>query len=87
MFGVKELSNALSVSDRTLQRKIKSLCGLTPNEYIKEVKLQKAMQYYKGGDINSIKELASKVGYTNSGYLALLFEKRFGEKLDFKSKL
>lgn len=87
LFGVKELADILFVSERTLQRKIKSLCGLTPIDFIREVKLQKAIEYYENKKINSTKELASEVGYTNSGHLAILFEKRFGIKLDFRSRL
>ena len=86
-FNVTEMATLLSISERTLQRKIKSWCGMTPNEFIREVKLQKGLNLYQSGKVNSLKELTYEVGFTNSSHFVSLFQKRFGGKPDFKVKV
>lgn len=87
LFSVMELAELLSVSEKTLQRKIKSWCGMTANSFIQEVKLQKAMELYRDKKVNSMKELSLEVGFTNTNHLVKLFEKRFGIKPVFKIRL
>lgn len=86
-FSVTELADLLSLTERTLHRKIKSLSGLTPNGFIREVKLQRAKILYDSGKVTSIKELAYEVGFVNTGHLSKLFEERFGIKPEFTSEL
>ncbi len=85
LFSVMELAELLSVSEKTLQRKIKSWCGMTANNFIQEVRLQKAMELYRKKEVNSIKELTLEVGFSNTSHFVKLFEKRFGKKPTFKT--
>ena len=39
LFGVPDLVEALNLTERTLYRKIKANSGLTPNQFIREIKL------------------------------------------------
>ena len=39
LFGVPDLVEALNLTERTLYRKIKNHSGLTPNQFIREIKL------------------------------------------------
>ncbi len=82
---VMDLANLLSISERTLNRKVKSWCGLTPNGLIRELKLRRAKQLLDNKQANSIKLLAHEVGFVNTSHLTQLFEERFGEKPNFGS--
>ncbi|WP_421795298.1 helix-turn-helix domain-containing protein [Haliscomenobacter sp.] len=53
--------------------------GLTPNEYINEVRLVKAMELFQANPGGySVKEMASKVGYRDEKYFSRQFKQRFG---------
>ncbi len=79
-FRLLDLANELSISERTLHRKIKQWCGLTPLELIREVKLEKAALLLRNASVNSIKELAIACGFTNTSHFIQLYEKRYGKK-------
>ena len=75
---VKDLAHELHTSERQLQRQIKLLTGLTPSEYINEVRLQKARQLISGGSYSTISEVAYHLGYAYPNYFSRVFAKRFG---------
>ena len=79
-FGVVDLADLAAVTERTLHRKIKSLTGLTPNMFIREIKLLRAREIYEKNDAQSHKELAAKVGFKNSNHLIKLYQQRFGNR-------
>jgi len=69
-----------SVSKSSLYRKIKSETGLTPNEFITEIKLLKAREILEKNPNKSLKSLSLDVGFLHSFYFSKLYEKRFGNK-------
>jgi signal transduction histidine kinase/DNA-binding response OmpR family regulator/streptogramin lyase len=75
---VKDLAQELHMSERQLQRQIKLLTGLTPSEYINEVRLQKARQLILEGTYSTVSEVAYQLGYTYPSYFSKVFTKRFG---------
>lgn len=75
---VKDLAQELHISERQLQRQIKLLTGLTPSEYINEVRLQKARQLIIDGSFSTVSEVAYHLGYTYPNYFSRVFSKRFG---------
>ncbi len=79
-FGVSDFADLAAVTERTLHRKIKSLTGLTPNMFIREIKLQRAREIYEKKEAQSHKELAAKVGFKNSNHLIKLYQERFGNR-------
>src|SRR5262245_14931891 len=44
------LASALAVSERSLQRKLKALVGLSPGEYMREYRLLRAMERLRTGE-------------------------------------
>lgn len=82
-FNLQGLAEELFMTERTLNRKIKSWCGLTPNALIREIKMQKAYEYYLNRKVSSLKELAAEVGFKNTGHFSKLFQGRFGIKPNF----
>ncbi len=76
---VKNLAPELHISERQLQRQIKLLTGLTPSEYINEVRLQKARQLLSEGNYSTVAEVAYHLGYAYPNYFSKVFTKRFGQ--------
>lgn len=79
----KRLTNAwaatqLLVSERTLYRDIKSLTGLSPNLYIRKIKMKKAKEMLESGQYSRVSEVSRKVGFHKADYFSILFKKEFG---------
>ncbi len=78
-FSVNDLAKAVFMSRSVFYNEMGRVLGLTPNEYINEVRLIKAMELFQadpGG--YSVKEMASKVGYRDEKYFSRQFKQRFG---------
>ena len=57
--------------------KLKALTGQTPNEYIKERRLQRALHLLEDEHV-TVAEVAYQVGMGTPQYLSTCFKKRFG---------
>ena len=68
-----ELSYKMAVSERQLHRKISNLVFLTPNKYIRILRLHKAKQMIDNYVENSISQIAYAVGYSDVYYFSKLF--------------
>jgi AraC-like DNA-binding protein len=75
---VADIAAAVYMSERQFYRKIKKITGKTPNQYITEMRLQRAKKYLEEQVYDTLKEVALNVGYSRSDYFSLLFETRFG---------
>lgn len=76
-FGVDTLSRETGVSERQLQRKIKSLTNKSPNQLINSIRLNKAkellmLQQY------TVAEIAFMTGFSSPSYFSKCFKKEFG---------
>ncbi len=78
LFGVNELAENLNLSQSSLLRKFKGIAKMTPNEYIRIVRLKKAAEILNQG-IYSISEVSTMVGFNSPGYFSKCFLKQFGE--------
>ena len=79
-FNVLRLADGAAMSERQLYRYLKSTTGLTPLQFIQEIKLTKANDLARKKVYSSTSELSSAVGFKQPAYFASLFEKRFGKK-------
>ena len=77
---VMDLADELAASERQVYRMIKKLLGLTPFEYIKEVRLQYVEHLLKHKKVDSSKAAMESIGMTNVTTFANQFKKRFGKK-------
>jgi AraC-like DNA-binding protein len=68
-----ELSYKMAVSERQLHRKIVNLVCLTPNKYIRILRLHKAKQMMDNYIQRSISQIAYAVGYNDVHYFSTLF--------------
>lgn len=78
-FTMEKLGALLFISRRHLQRRIKLLTGLTPNQYIREVRFQMARQMLETRSKNSVKQVAAAIGMKDFEYFSRQFKKRFGK--------
>ncbi len=70
--GVESVAEALSVSARTLNRKLKSLLDLSANEVIKNYRLKKAKEFLIEG--SNVSETAYRVGFESPSYFGQCFK-------------
>ena len=73
-----DLSYKLAVSERQLHRKIKSLLHLTPNKYIRILRLHKAKQFIDDYMYDTISQISYAVGYYDTHYFSKLFNQQYG---------
>ncbi|MES2239632.1 MAG: two-component regulator propeller domain-containing protein [Bacteroidota bacterium] len=71
------LCSELGMSSSKLYRKIKQLTDLSPNEFIRTVRLKKAAQLLKMRTYN-VSEVADQVGFNDPLYFSRCFKKQFG---------
>lgn len=72
-FGVDELSAAMHLSKRQLQRKCNALLGVTPNEFIRNFRLEHARLMLEAG-AGSVSEICYAVGFNNLSYFSKCFK-------------
>lgn len=75
--NVAFLGSSLGISRPQLYRKTKSLTGLSPNHFIRDQRLAKALSLLKQKKIN-VSEIAMSVGFNNPSYFTKCFQNRFG---------
>ncbi|MEL7147098.1 MAG: response regulator, partial [Bacteroidota bacterium] len=79
-FNVSRLADVAAMSERQLYRTVKQISGLTPSQFVREIRLQKAMTFLEQNRYATISELSHAVGFEYPGYFTTVFEKRFGNK-------
>jgi AraC-like DNA-binding protein len=72
-----ELSYKMAVSERQLHRKVANLVYLTPNKYIRVLRLHKAKQMIDNYIQKSISQIAYSVGYNDVHYFTRLFADQY----------
>ena len=77
-FNVGKLAEYLNLSRSQTFRKIKAVTGFSANEYIREVRLRRALELLKDENL-TISEISYRVGFNNPSY----FNKCFHEKFNY----
>ncbi|HEY5591453.1 MAG TPA: two-component regulator propeller domain-containing protein [Paludibacter sp.] len=75
-FPIDELALQIGMSRSNFYRKVKGLSGLTPNDFIRLVKLKKAVKLMSDGEVR-INEVCYMVGFNTPSYFAKCFYKQF----------
>ena len=76
-FSIDDFSSALGLGRTVFFRKIKGITGHTPKEYIRILRMKKAMILLLEGKYN-ISEVAFRVGMNDPLYFSKCFKKQFG---------
>lgn len=77
--NVEMLADRLSMTRATLLRKIRNITGSSVVDFIKVIRLKKAAELLKSGQM-TITQVCYAVGFGSSSYFAKLFYKQFGIK-------
>ena len=77
---INELAEHFALSIRTLFRKVKSLSGMSPKDFLREVKMQKAKEWVETKKYTTVKELANALGFQSASYFSQLYTTRFGKR-------
>lgn len=76
-FNIDSLALQMNMSRSSLHRKIKGLMSMTPNDFVKVIRLRRAAELIKEGQYR-INEIASLVGYNSISYFSRSFHRQFG---------
>lgn len=75
---IQEATKTLGLSRTKFFVKVKALTGLSPNEYFKSYRLNKAMEMIKEGK-TKLSVIADLTGFSSSGHFASSFKSQFGK--------
>jgi|GEM_PF-1101905 tetratricopeptide (TPR) repeat protein/AraC-like DNA-binding protein len=76
-FGVNELARESGLSLYTLGRRLHSINGKTVNQFIRELRLQRAMELLRNEEY-SVSEVAYRTGFGSPAYFNKCFHEHFG---------
>ena len=74
-FGVEPLATVLGISRMHLNRKVKAVTGLSPNELIRIVRLKRAAELLLTGV--PVSEVADRVGFDTPAYFSKVFKEQY----------
>ena len=75
-FSVEQLASDIGMTRMSLYRKLQSLTGQSPVEFIRSIRLKRAAQLLKDTDL-SIKEIADMTGFNATRYFTKCFKEMF----------
>jgi signal transduction histidine kinase/DNA-binding response OmpR family regulator len=73
--SVSQLAKELALSERQLHRKLTSVAGVTPNEYIRQYRLYQSQSKLQQGV--SVSQVSNDVGFNSPAYFSACFKKQF----------
>lgn len=77
-FSISDFSKEMGMSRSLLYTKFNSITGYSPNDFIKIVRMKKAIQLFREKKY-SINEVACMTGFDEPGYFATCFRKIYGK--------
>lgn len=77
-YSVVRLCADIGMSRMTLYRKLQSLTGQSPNEFIRDIRLKSSARLLLSHPDLSIAEVADRVGFSSANYFAKCFKAKFG---------
>ncbi len=76
-FSIDTIAETLFMSRSSFYRKIKGIAGMSPNDYLRVLRLNKAAGMLLGGDL-PVSEICAQTGFSSSSYFAKCFKAHFG---------
>jgi signal transduction histidine kinase/DNA-binding response OmpR family regulator/streptogramin lyase len=78
-FSIDFLANELEMNRIKLYQQIKQLTGLTPNQYVRLIRLKIAKDYLENKTYKTVKEVAAQIGFQRVDYFSKLYKKEYGK--------
>lgn len=76
-FGVSELANEVGMSRSNLHRKVKSIENLSVSQFIRKIRLRKALELLKQTGL-TVSEVTWQVGFGSTSYFIKCFHEHYG---------
>lgn len=76
-YSLVNLTEDMFMSQSSFYRKVKTLTGVSPNDFVKEFKLQRAAEMLSDGKYLA-SEVYKEVGFNSLAYFSLCFKKKYG---------
>lgn len=77
-FTSTDIASNIGMSRSTFFTKLRAISGLTPGDYIRIIRLKKAVEYFHNGETR-INEVCYLVGFNSPSYFTKCFQQQFGE--------
>lgn len=78
-FDVTKLAASLAVSERTLRRRMRDVADMSPVEFLRRQRLEKAREFLQNGSYQTVAEAARAVGINSPGYFSRVYKEAFGQ--------
>jgi ligand-binding sensor domain-containing protein/AraC-like DNA-binding protein len=78
-FSKNDFAVAMHVSSSLLYKRLKSLTGLSPSDYIRSARLKHAMDLLISGHFSGVTEVSELCGFSSVSYFSTTFRKHFGK--------
>ena len=76
-YGINNLAADVNMSKSTLARKLKAVSGMTPSDFIRQIKIQHACHLLENQN-HTVTEVADMVGFDERRYFSTIFKKETG---------
>jgi AraC-like DNA-binding protein len=76
-FGVEKLAEELNMSRANLHKRLKSMTGISPSDFIRSVRLKRAAHMLRG-NADNVAQIGYAVGFEDQSYFTKSFKKYFG---------
>lgn len=76
-FSVETLAQELCMGRSSFFAKVKGISGMTPNDFIRLIRLKKAAELFTSGE-NCISDVCFRIGFSSPSYFAKCFQLQFG---------
>lgn len=86
-FGIGNFAAMLNISRSSFHRKLKSKINLSPSEFVRDIRLKKAVELIREGNLN-MDEIGYTVGFNSQSYFIRSFKSKYGKTPSaFKAEL
>ncbi|MEM1218059.1 MAG: ATP-binding protein [Bacteroidota bacterium] len=77
-YKLSEAAEAMNISYRRLQQKLKGLTGLSPKQYQTSIRLSRAREVLKNGQVQTAQEAMYQIGFDNYYHFSKLYLEAYG---------
>lgn len=79
--SIRVLSEGLYLSERQVHRRIKAMLGVTPNKFIRIIRLQMAREAIADGKHHTVTEISRVAGFETTAYFKKLFRQMYEQEI------
>ncbi len=76
-FDIDKIASSTTLGRTTFYNKLKGLTGMSPVEFVRDIRVKRALQYLESGQY-SVSEAAYQAGFNNPHYFSQCFKKKYG---------